>query len=230
MRSKRDIRLAVSICIAIAMALFLPQLSIAGELEPSAPPGSTMHTLDEIYNIVRTGSAVTCTPGVARSGQRIVFGAGDDGDLQKGMGWPNPRFTKNGDGTVTDNLTNLMWTENANLYGGQYWADALNSCSACLEGGHNDWRLPQIRELLSLIHYGYYDMAVPNTAGTFHFTTDGDPFTNLYQPTSTYWTSTTYAKNNITGEKLGVAMTTGLLYLGLPFASKFNVWCVRDAQ
>jgi hypothetical protein len=33
---------------------------------------------------------------------------GSDGNLQKGVAWPNPRFTDNGNGTVTDNLTNLV--------------------------------------------------------------------------------------------------------------------------
>jgi hypothetical protein len=39
---------------------------------------------------------------VPRTGQSAVFAAEDDGDLQLGVTWPNPRFTKNGDGTVTD--------------------------------------------------------------------------------------------------------------------------------
>ena len=36
-------------------------------------------------------------------------GAGQDGELQAGVNWPTPRFTDNGDGTVTDNLTGLIW-------------------------------------------------------------------------------------------------------------------------
>ena len=44
-------------------------------------------------------------------------GTGQDGDIQAGVAWPNPRFTDNGDGTVTDNLTGLMWTQNANPAG-----------------------------------------------------------------------------------------------------------------
>lgn len=36
-------------------------------------------------------------------------GTGQDGDLQKGAAWPDPRFTNQGDGTVRDNLTNLVW-------------------------------------------------------------------------------------------------------------------------
>ncbi len=37
---------------------------------------------------------------------------GDDGDRQEGESWPNPEITDNGVGTVTDNLTALMWMQN----------------------------------------------------------------------------------------------------------------------
>ena len=36
---------------------------------------------------------------------------------KKGVAWPNPRFTDNGNGTVTDNLTGLIWLKNANCFG-----------------------------------------------------------------------------------------------------------------
>ena len=35
-------------------------------------------------------------------------GTGQDGEIQAGVTWPEPRFTDHGDGTVTDNLTGLM--------------------------------------------------------------------------------------------------------------------------
>ena len=41
-----------AITVFVAMAAFLPGLVRAGNLEPSAPPSSTMHTLDEIYEKV----------------------------------------------------------------------------------------------------------------------------------------------------------------------------------
>ena len=46
---------------------------------------------------------------VAKTGQTTSFASGDDGDLQEGVASPSPRFTNNGDGTVTDNLTGLIW-------------------------------------------------------------------------------------------------------------------------
>jgi hypothetical protein len=62
---------------------------------------------------------------IPQTGQEISDATGDDGDLQMGVPWPNPRFTDNGDGTVIDNLTGLMWAKNANIYGTRTWSEAL---------------------------------------------------------------------------------------------------------
>ncbi len=121
---------------------------------------------------------------------------GSDGDLEKGITWPIPRFTINEDDvTVTDNLTCLMWDRDAD--GPQSikrtWADALNDCGTSTVGGHNDWRLPNIGELQSLVHYGVDVPAVPNTAGTGQWTDNPtpDPFSDVQS--SGYWSSTTTA-------------------------------------
>jgi hypothetical protein len=221
MRSKRDISIAVSIFMTIALALFLPSLSIAGDLEPSAPPGPTMHTLDEIYRAMTLG-------GVAKSGQTISYAIGDDGDLQSGVAWPNPRFTDNGDGTVTDNLTGLMWTKDVNLYGEMTWNDALNSCKTCSVGGYSDWYLPQIGQLQSLIHYGFCYPAMPDTVGTGQWT-PGNPFTNVVQDWHPldFWSSSTIAYD---ASKVWVIRTASGMteYInGNGTEGSKHVWCVR---
>ena len=135
---------------------------------------------------------------VEKTGQTTPSVAGDDGDLQKGVAWPNPRFTDNGDGTVKDNLTGLIWLKNANCDGTKTWADALPYCNNLANGTcgltdgsvAGDWRLPNVKELQSLIHYGVYDPALPNTAGTGQWS-EGDPFTNVQS--DYYWSSNTYA-------------------------------------
>ncbi len=48
---------------------------------------------------------------LAATGQTTTYAAGDDGALRKGTAWPEVRFTVNGDGTVTDHLTGLIWLE-----------------------------------------------------------------------------------------------------------------------
>ncbi|HBI15919.1 MAG TPA: hypothetical protein DDY20_10470 [Desulfobulbaceae bacterium] len=64
---------------------------------------------------------------VAKTGQSSCYDSdgdsiscadsGQDGELQKGVAWPVPRFTDKGDGTVADNLTGLIWLMNANCIG-----------------------------------------------------------------------------------------------------------------
>ena len=49
------------------------------------------------------------------TGQRYTFYPGDDGDLNEGTNWPTPRLVDNNNGAVTDRLTGLMWTQDANL-------------------------------------------------------------------------------------------------------------------
>ena len=92
---------------------------------------------------------------------------------------PQPRFTDNGDDTVTDNNTKLIWSKNANLCGHKNWLGAMHYCSGLTHAGHSDWRLPSISELKSLIDRSQWNPALP----------PGNPFTNVRG--SYYWSSTT---------------------------------------
>ena len=76
--------------------------------EPSAAPGSTGHTLDQVYE-----KAIPTQ--VPKTGQTTSYRTHDDGDLEKGVTWPSTRFTDNGDGTVTDNLTGADLVEECQL-------------------------------------------------------------------------------------------------------------------
>ena len=59
------------------------------------------------------------------------------------------RFVDNGDGTVTDTKTGLMWAAKDN--GGPInWKDARSYCQDFSGGGHTDWRMPNLTELASL--------------------------------------------------------------------------------
>jgi hypothetical protein len=124
-------------------------------------------------------TSVICLP---KTGQTASYYAGDDGALQKGVAWPNPRFTDNGNGTVTDNLTGLMWTKDAKLSGGvMLWQQALDYVKTLNTGGYTDWRLPNRSEQKSLIDY---HGGLPQ----------GHPFINVLTPHQ-YWSSTTYASS-----------------------------------
>ena len=69
------------------------------------------------------------------------------------------RFVDNGDGTVTDSKTGLIWAAKDN--GGHInWKNARSYCQNYKGGGHTDWRMPTLAELKSL-----YDPEVQNERG-----------------------------------------------------------------
>jgi hypothetical protein len=154
-----------------------------------------------------------CRPAspVPQTGQRTSFTPGDDGDLQAGVVQPTPRFTDNGDGTLTDNLTNLMWLKNANCMGAPATSQPnaiatvaqlnatgkMNGIDCGDASLHKDWRLPNIKELESLINYGFVNPAFSGASGLTNGTAN-DPFTN-FQIAGGYWSSTTYAGDSTIG-------------------------------
>jgi len=154
---------------------------------------------------------------VPKTGQTTSWLEGDDGDLQRGVSWPAPRFTDNDDGTVTDNLTGLIWTKSANLYGYTYsLSDALAFCSSCDEGGYTDWRLPNVRELQSVIDYGQVQYQKP-------ILPEGHPFTGFGVGDQWYfWTSTTHGVTSA----YCISFENGFMWS----LSAGNVWCVRGGN
>ncbi len=172
-------------------------------------------------------------------------GTGQDGDKQAGVTWPSPRFTDNKDGTVSDNLTGLIWLKDANCMdtvagiardGGLLnWPSALTWCNNLASGKcglsdnsvAGDWRLPNINELRSLIDYSRNDPGLPI----------GHPFSNVQS--SWYWSSTSnpvYAAG-----AFNVGMSRGSIRvigkIGFPasrvdnkFDSALGVWPVRDPK
>ena len=129
----------------------------SGFTEPASGPGTgTMHTLDEI---MAKAQPRALAKRVAKTGQTQCWdaggtvipcaGTGQDGQYQAGIdpavsaifgtayntpAWTGVRFTDNGDGTVTDNLTALIWLKNANCFGAKNWATALSDANALASG------------------------------------------------------------------------------------------------
>ena len=174
---------------------------------------------------------------VEKTGQTTSYTVGDDGDLKKGVVWPNPRFTDNGDNTVTDNLTGLTWLKDANCIGTNHpdfdndgfvgdgavnWQNALyfafelnvsgfDICNA----GYHDWRLPNVKELLSLMDFGQNDPALPV----------GAPFLNVQL--DFYWTSTTWAGGS---DVAFYVLLPSAESSGLGKTNTFYVWPVRGGR
>ncbi len=63
----------------------------------------------------------------------------------------NPSYTDNRDGTITDNITGLMWQKR--MGNKMSFKEAFPRAKECDLGGHHDWRVPTIKELYSLIQF-----------------------------------------------------------------------------
>lgn len=62
-----------------------------------------------------------------------------------------PSFTDHGDGTITDNVTGLMWQKTDN--GESTWDAALTNAASVATGGYTDWRLPTPAEAFSILNH-----------------------------------------------------------------------------
>lgn len=151
---------------------------------------------------------------LARTGQTSCYGTsgiiacagtGQDGELQKGLA---RTCVDNGDGTVTDTNTGLMWEKKSDDGGihdqdNTYtWTAAYAVFIAALNGGggfagHTDWRLPNVSELQSLPNYGVsYSSGCVNPPVDAVFNTGCTPSCTVTSCSCTmysyYWSSTTF--------------------------------------
>jgi hypothetical protein len=205
--------------------------------EPTAGPAPTGHTLTEVYNRAKTSSRP------AKTGQTTSYVTGDDGDLQKGVEWPSTRFTDNSDGTVTDELTGLIWLQDANCNGTKVaWDHAIDYCNALFDGCSDcfgtggdcglsdnseagDWRLPNVKELLSLIDFAYTTPSLSNATGDGKWS-PGDAFTDV-RTDSSYWASTS---RTTVAWGWYVNMNYGHNYYNTKAGNIYYVWPVRGGQ
>lgn len=144
-----------------------------GFAEPATgPTAGTMRTLDEIYALASPTQLPT-------TGQTNSWSVNDDGASRKGVAWPTPRYVDHGNGTVTDNLTGLMWTKDAGLSGRWNWGYHLGTWISTVNvGGYTDWRIPNAYEMFSV-----FDLR--------RDWTNQPPFVNILS-NQYYWTSTSF--------------------------------------
>jgi len=145
-----------------------------------------MKSYGDGYNIDGTESEHQIPAGVrAVRGEKNVYGVND--------------FEDNANGTITDRATGLMWSQqdsgavnddgtkrglnDDNFGNGRSWTDTLAWVEKMNTGnylGHSDWRLPDIKELQSIVQYEKTELPA----------TDPDYF-NLSRPDCYVWSSTT---------------------------------------
>ncbi|MGE5028010.1 MAG: DUF1566 domain-containing protein [Betaproteobacteria bacterium] len=141
-----------------------------------------------------TALAISACPGYLATGQVTCYdtdgheipcrGRGQDAEYRHGIPWPQPRFERQGE-IALDRLTGLAWTRDANP--GELpmtWQEALDrvtQMNRVRAFGYEDWRLPNRRELRSLVSHQTRKPALP----------EDHPFLNVFP--GWYWSSTTAA-------------------------------------
>jgi hypothetical protein len=127
---------------------------------------------------------------------------------------PQPSYQDNGDGTITDLVTGLMWQKTPDLVNQSTFAEAVLNGHTLNLAGHTDWRLPSLKELYSLINFsGHILMTVERSTPYI----DTDYFDFVYGDESAgdriidaqYWSSTQY---------VGITMNYVLTIFGVNFA------------
>lgn len=172
----------------------------------------------------------TCTFGLNLADGRIkCYPAGSEGPQAKlnyvyfvrgNPGYGINNFSDNGDGMVTDSATGLMWSQN-DSGAGMNWAEALawvQQKNAENYLGYNDWRLPNAKEMQSLVDYARAPGAT-NSAAI-------DPLFNMTQITNEggqvdypgFWTGTTHLKSN------GSAFAGVYISFGRALGYMHNTW------
>lgn len=159
------------------------------------------------------------------TGQTVHYSTapGDDSDYRPAA--TQPRYTvlnPVGISSVTvDNVTGLMWITNPqtdagfNKPGASTWDVAISSCEALNYAGYTDWRLPNIRELISIVDYGTTAVAKIDSAAFFGAISQ------------VYWSGTTHSIGapNVWHVQFNSGIVTNSL-----ITSSLYVRCVRAGQ
>lgn len=171
------------------------------ESEQSSQACSTTMSLFNTSNLPDTGQTQSYTD---------TFGEDSDYTINP------PSYTDNGNGTVTDNVTGLMWQkEDDNVR--RTWSDADNYCNDISLAGNTDWRVPSTKELITIFNYGTHEPAIDTTY--FLNTKTG------HRDGTLYWSSTI---QEYSSEPWRVDFYSGEVYDY--YTSKGYVRCVRGGQ
>jgi len=190
----------------------------------------TVHTVDTPYsaNVRRTVRYTLTAPapssGLPDTGQTQSYTGtfGEDSDYTINP----PSYTANGNGTVTDNVTGLMWQQEddgtaynwyraSGTYDATYNAGTVDVCGSLTLGGFSDWRLPDVTELSQIVDRGTSSPVInaifTNAKGNFYWSA-----TRQAESTTRAWTVNFW--NGADGTQSGSVSTN------------MYVRCVRGAE
>lgn len=117
-------------------------------------------------------------------------------------------FADNGDGTITDQATGLTWAQ-ADSGEGMLWEDALAFCQDLSLAGYDDWRLPNAKELQSIVDYSY----APDAADPVQQGKAINPLFQISEDANHFWTGTTHREGNKNDFAAYVAFDMAMGYL-----------------
>jgi hypothetical protein len=125
---------AVAGALAVALLMSLASVARGGPLDPTAPPGATMRTLEELQPA--WNRELSAVGGCTSERFDCIFFSG------------SPLFI---DLAVHDRQTGLVWQRNPDEVAAKKWDEAMLQCQMQNLGGRFGWRLPTIEEMGSLI-------------------------------------------------------------------------------
>lgn len=216
------------------MIIITKRLIILALLALTCFPAASVLAQDKVVVIPLMEDATGPLAPVPKTGQTTSYRDGDDGTHQAGTAAPTPRFVNHVNGTVKDNMTGLIWLREGNcvkfgtidgsIVNQRPWSQAVGSCNILSSGycglsdgsQSGDWRLPNRKELDSLIDLGQYSPALPPNCPLAAYTQGAN-----------YWSATTDASNSV------IALYVNFYYGYSYWDNKTNdnvVRCVRSGQ
>ena len=187
--------------------------------------------------------------GTTMNGMKTVFGVNFADGRIKGYGFETPdgeqtflryircvrggnnygvnNFVDNGDGTITDNATGLMWMK-TDSDKAMNWEEALSYAENLEASGYSDWRLPNAKELQSIVDYTRApDAEDPDKQGPAI-----DPIFETTDSEAWFWTSTTHLEGpggppGTTAAYIAFGMATG--YMTDPQTGEMELMNVHGA-
>ncbi len=168
-------------------------------------------TLSQLKDLTKQ-AVISIKRSIKKTGQTLSYTTYDDGYYQKGV---TPSYTRDHiKEVVTDNITKLMWQDNAIVTSHSFdWQGSIEYCQSLTHGGYDDWRLPSVNELRGIVDYGKVPPVMNDAFG--------------HRLSTSYWSST--AQVGVDGYAWTVSFGYGdiasqINYLGNP------VRCVRAGE